>query len=636
MDKKNTQNYYFLPLIISLLQFFLLCIRFTGSGIFFSKKLFLFSVLIIIFWLCCFVYKAVKLKSFSITLKNLFFLIICVLIGFYLVGRIWGSQYLRLGAVEEFFDGSTFIDTLYHSSIVGSIKTNGYPSILQNGSDVLYYHCFAHYLIAGLAFIFNVPAFIALNYFYPIVFLPVFGCFIFKIASIAKKTFSGNSELTIGNYLFISAILAGFMTKRFADQTGLFLYSSIYSSESSFISLIFGMTYFVILDSIKEKKNCESINQYFLIPVFILILSFSKISTGAIFCAGACYYFFRRYFYKDKKWFLCIAYAAIFLVYYKLMSKSASFPNSEPSLNESSIFLFHFVRMYTENLLYSLLHYLILFIPLILLCAGINKNLLIALREKKYIFIEISIVITFVSCLPGILLKIDGGSAFYFTTPAFLFSCFVLLGYGVGVFNRCNKHLKTVMLVVLFFSLAILQIKESNFIGLIKDVIYERCPDGFYRNFPKSLPSLFREDKTCEKNEYKMFCEIYKRIEKNPKDFCVFLEDDYTLYDAYRNFELQCYGGKIPQIGMVKPDLCISAWLGIPVINSIYLENNIFYRGDGAAYGKYSDFAGYSMPPKTCGSKITRQNATKIAAKLNKKHIIFINKDNYDILTVNN
>ena len=87
-------------------------------------------------------------------------------------------------------------------------------------------------------------------------------------------------------------------------------------------------------------------------------------------------------------------------------------------------------------------------------------------------------------------------------------------------------------------------------------------------------------------------------------------------------------------MNLIKPNFCASAWFGIPIINSIYIKDNVFYRGDGEVFGHYNDFAGYSIPPKTCGKRVTRDNAIEFAKKLDKSYIIFIKNDSYDIVKI--
>ena len=640
MDKKITQNYFLLPAIISFLQLVLIFFSLFNRENTFSARIIIFNFLIFIFWFSCFVYKGIKFKTLRISKYNIFFLIVSVLVSCYLITRIWGKHYLQLTSITNFFNGRTFIDTLYHSSIIGSIKTNGYPSILQNGTDLLYYHCLAHYFVAALAFLFHVPAFIALNYIYPIVFLPIFSWLVLKVASISKHTFSNTYDLSILDYSFIIAIFLGFMTEKFLGKIGFFLYSSVYLSESSFISLILVMLYFCLIDRINKIQKFELINQFFLIPVFIFILSFAKISAGAIFCAGVCYYYFRNFFYKDKRWILCIFYAFLFLSYYKMRSKSNSFTNPEPELAQSSIVLFHYVRTYTKNVFYAVLHYIFMFFPgiVIFICNKIDTH-------KKNIFLEIVLFISFISCIPGIILKIDGGSAFDFCTPAFLFSCIILLGYGFDftwlyekievILILMQKNIQFVFSVIFLLFVSMTMFKESNFINIARSVVHNRYEGKFFSEFPNSFLALFKASPFVVDKTYNLFNEIYDEIKDEPQRYCIFIEDDYSLYKKYRDYENAYYGGNIQRYNFIKPNMCVTAWFGIPVINSMYIDDNIFYRGDGEQFGRYNDFAGYSIPPRTCGAMVTNDNAIDVAKKMNKDYIIFIKKDIYDIKLVN-
>ena len=130
---------------------------------------------------------------------------------------------------------------------------------------------------------------------------------------------------------------------------------------------------------------------------------------------------------------------------------------------------------------------------------------------------------------------------------------------------------------------------------------------------------------------FRIFADVNEKIKQSPADYCVFLSDNTDFAKRYDNYLLLGH----PQNYYIRPYLAISAYLGLPVINSVYERNGYFYRGDGKIFGDYNKITGYSLPPALCDKKITKDNMIERAKMLDKKYIIVIENNYYSIVNVN-
>lgn len=642
---KETQNIYLLPLLMTIIQFGFLFVALLGSNYFFEKKVLIISSLCVCIWGILFVVSILNGKIIRINCRNLIIILLFVFLCLCLIQRSWFANYLRIDAVKQFFEGRTFIDTLYHSAIAESIATNGYPSIQQNAPTFLSYHCLSHYIIAGISWIIGFPSYITYNYLFPIIFIPLFLFLMQKVVCIGKAFVSGKPYLLWQDYVVLTGCLLGFFTKTTQMQIACNIHSAIYNSESSLLAIILLLLYFYIIDKIGKIKRFESINLGLIIPFFILILSYAKISFGVIFMLGASYYVFRKYFPYDKKFIYLIEYFFIFYVYYIIQKKTAvSYPS--PIVGGINVFsLFHHVRTYTKGGLYIVFHYLFLFFPVVCTICLVKDKFFkqIFTYKKECVFVEMCFLLMLGAIIPGAIIKIHGGSAFYFVVPVYVFSWIIFISYDVaGIFNKFFLPIKIIapfhfkkniyislLVFILIISNSYIELHLKN--NIIQTVRSRISTVGFKKDFSRKIKELFNEPAQIQYHkEYIIMNLIKETISHNPGDYCVFLSDNSDFIKKYDGFLRIGH----PTVYYVRPFLAISAYLGLPVINSMYEHNGFFYRGDGKIFGDYKMTAGYSLPPALCDKKITKDNMIERAKKLDKKYIIVIEKNYYTIVNV--
>jgi len=647
INSKATQNLFVLPFIISFVQFCFLFVALFKSQYFFEIKILSTAGIYTFlgFGLCIFSF--MKNKDIYFSVKNIGLFILFILIGFYIVRFSWFDYYLSLDAIDNFFNTGSHIDTLYHSSIAESIVTNGYPSIQQNAPIFLKYHTLSHYLVCIISISLKLPAYITYNYLFPTLFMPFFTFLLLKTVLVFRAYLKKDLYFSFIDYVFIAGIITGFMFFNFQQNTAFWIYQT-YLSESYLISLIGLFLFFCFAYFINRyAKHSEMIILAVLIPLFLPILLFAKLSTGFMFLLGCCYYVFRKYFPLNFKMFFILLYMGIFLLYYNIPAPLATLPDPE-QIKHSFFFLLHFITTYAKGP-YKILHYVIMLAPSIILFKYCNKIKLFSksfFTSKENLFIEMAVLLSLGSCLPGLVVKIDGGSAFYFCMPVFTTVLVFLLGTDIPnqFFTRsfsftpfyissCRaKPYKLPFYVLLFVYIFIILCQDSRCYSCLYDTISCRTDMVNFKNrLPYSFFTIFSRKRDPDNDLFVSFNEINAKTKNNKKDFCIFVDNDFKLIDIYD--KESSYYSDSPPVSHMKAYLATTAYLGMPIINSMYVANNLFFRGDGLYLGGYSDIVGYSMPPIIC-DKVTKENMHDIAKKLNKKYIILLTGTSYKIIDV--
>lgn len=644
-NNKVLQNLYFLPFLMVFFQFVFLFISLIFSGYFFEWKILFSAFFIVCVWGSLFLISALKNKNINFNIQNIILFIIFSICCLCLIRFSWFSHYLRIDAVKRFFEGKTFIDTLYHSAIAESIVTNGYPSTQQNAPIFLAYHCLSHYLIAGVARIFNLPCFVIYNYFFPVFVIPLLLFFLQKVASIGKDFFYNDSSLYFSDYIILIGFTLGFFTKRLQGDMGCNLNVNIYNSESCLIAIIILLLFFYIANKgYRNIKGFDNINLSILIPTIIILLSYSKISFGLIFASGAIYYVFRKYFLKSKKSLFAIVYLFVFVLYYLAIKKVSISYHASDRVALNSFKLFDYPLTYCTNSLFMVLHYLFLFFPII---AVIYKQRKVVFKniftfKRECIFSEMCFFLMIGACLPGVLLVIHGGSAFYFVVPVYIFSWLLFVSSGAMDIFSCSRFVidnngiillkETTFTMIIFVLILSTGYKEVHLENSIIQTIRSRIAlTGFKKDISGKIRELFMPVKNIGDQEYILFNQIRNDISQASEDYCIFLSDDS---DLIRKFDYYLGLTKHPRIYLCRPYFAVSAYIGIPVINSVYEKDRVFYRGDDRIFGTYGDMGAYSMPPALCKGKVSEDTMIERAKEIGKKHIIVLNKCSYSIIDV--
>ena len=288
-----------IPGLESLLTFaiiiFVILIGFLNEKINFNLLFILaiFGLLFIVFLLIDFKLNYLD-KSFSLP-------VILIILGLiiWFVGTRWGYNYANPFYPESIINGVAHVDTLFHSSITNMIRTYGVPSTGIDGLVKISYHYGSHWIFAQFCKLINIGALKFYQLGFPIIFVPLLLKTILMAILDFKSLYKNNKFFDIKkDYIFWIIISFGFFGV--LPQFLKFSYSdhSMILSESYLVSFVF--TYLLISTLVFIENNQYSKKIYIvlknffyivLLPLFIAIIGFSKISHMVIWVAILFYLF---------------------------------------------------------------------------------------------------------------------------------------------------------------------------------------------------------------------------------------------------------------------------------------------------------------------------------------------------------
>lgn len=619
--KENTKpiyNIFLFSCVICFVQFCFIFVAIIRTGYYFADKVLFASFFILLIWLFLFLFQDIKNKSvLRFDILKISSILFAFVLGFFFVKLEWFYGYLNLDPVLYLMKGRSHIDTLFHSAIAESYITNGFPSINFNEPILLKYHTFSHFLIAVLSKILDIPAFIFYNYLFPIFSIPLYVFLVQYSLFEIKKMLKVEQNFSFWDSVFLFLFL------------GFFFRYCLYISESCLVSVIFML---LGLNLILKFKNIFiariSFSSIVLVPVFIFLVSWGKISCGMIFTGFFCYYLFRENIKSVKNWGLIILYAVTFVFSYKCFSNTSG-------TDSSKITLFHFARNYL-TLKTSVFYYFSQLIPALLCLIFVVKEKFLSkeyFKNRENILPETMLVASIVSFLPGIFLTIGGGSAAYFCIPAFVLNLLILWGYDIP--NRLVYSLSKIGRKFLFasiFSICIWSVicvsdPFHNIITTLK--INTDFSDNQQTTYTEKLKECFKPALGKKIPLYKSVEKIRDISKNNRKDFCVFIDDDCYFYDIYgHNINSPHYG--------LKECFVLTSYIGLPVINALYTDGEYSYRGDGENIGQngVNEYYGIGSVKKH-SQKITKDNMREFARSIGKSNIIVVTKDSFYIVDCN-
>ena len=619
--KENTKpiyNIFLFSCVICFVQFCFIFVATIRTGYNFADKVLFASFFSFVIWLFLFLFQDIKNKSvLRFDILKISSILFAFVLGFFFVNLEWFCGYLNLDPVLYLMKGRSHIDTLFHSAIAESYITNGFPSINFNEPILLKYHTFSHFLIAVFSKILDIPAFIFYNYLFPIFSIPLYVFLVQYSLFEIKKMLKVEQNFSFWDSVFLFLFL------------GFFLIHSLYISESCLVSVIFML---LGLNLILKSKNIFiariSLSSIVLVPVFIFLVSWGKISCGMIFTGFFCYYLFRENIKSINNWGLIILYAVTFVFSYKCFSDTSG-------TDSSKITLFHFARNYL-TLKTSVFYYFSQLIPALLCLIFVVKEKFLSkeyFKNRENILPETMLVASIVSFLPGIFLTIGGGSAAYFCIPAFVLNLLILWGYDIP--NRLVYSLSKFGRKFLFASIfsfciwSVICVSDPfhNIITTLK--INSDFSDNQQTTYTEKLKECFKPALGKKIPLYKSVEKIRDISKNNRKDFCVFIDDDCYFYDIYGHDK------NSPHYGL-KECFALTSYIGLPVINALYTDGEYSYRGDGENIGQngVNEYYGIGTVKKH-SQKITKDNMREFARSIGKSNIIVVTKDSFYIIDCN-
>ena len=610
MESKKTYSIslFLLPMVSCLVMTVYLVIAYFQTRPQYGKKCIAAALLVLFVWLLL-VAVSQKTKKGTVRIPLIPFFITVVLLSFYACHTVWGSGYLTLAPYESLGFGAQHKDTMFHSAIAESFKRSFIPSNLLNDEIRIYYHTFSHLLMAGISGLLNMPAFIAYNFLYPVVFVPVYLFAQLYAVIAAKKYFSGKPDLRLFDLIYLLLFNCGIMYTDLLGYNGAGK-KAFFISESFLISntiLLFLLALCFHMLAIREKQH-KKIRLYvwIVIPVGLFLMSWAKLSVGIMFVAGFGFYVIRTHFRNIRAWLLLMLYGLVivscfwFFKGFNILNvlnpfKGSSGPDQLSIANNQTVFLPLSFELYCGGKLGIWGHVLFMSAPVFLFAfCEFSKGSCHAAAgeaaEKSRVWIETGIVCLAVGLLPVLLLHIAGGSAGYFSSVVPLVMMVLICGHQYFALDEdCSVSLKRNISLVCF-SLA--------------------AATAFF-NIPANSPL---EYVTGENGSgiAEHVSEIRSLTQGHPDDYTVYLDSDAYVARLFRNSNSSVF---------VYPALT-----GVGVINASY-------QGEDGLYYAYCDVE--TVNYGTTGiqhGRLDLEQALERAKKNGKKYVIHVKKNTYQVI----
>lgn len=589
----------------------------------------LLPLIIILGIICIFYYLVIFFKNELFTAKNIPIIPIIIFFSLFILFTLWSSKYLVYYFspifLEKIFVGNTCPDSIFESTIANMIKNYRVPSTGLHDVIYLPYHYLSHWIFAQFSKLLNINAMEFYQIGFPVIFIPLF----FKFFLSVIRSISSKTKSFMNNYLFWLLFIVsftGFLPKMIYER--FFISTTLIVSESYHFSIILALIVFLMIvffrDYRTSKKilNFKSVFFIVLLPVLIFLIGLTKLSTVVIFMAVLLYIFIRYAYYKKIVYSISIILASI--------SAFLSLIITTPKVTSTSSFeLFHFFRhiimgrneglIWQVTLIFFILIYYFWSISFVVLEALHLKNIdssgfLDIFKKKRTIKIEIVLFLCIIGAMPGIILKIGGGGAQYFSEAQkwvsiililSLFSSNNVINFNVRkIIKKPVKVLGIVIIIILISSVIF------NFITEFKSFYDD------YKHNKKEYNLIIKNDIEDDLVIYR--AKLIKALQELD-NLSIYEKQNSLIYIPVDNDEF--WDLKILPKNYVVP-LLVPAISGIAMIYGLPDENSVFTRDFG--YGVYK------MTGKAAMDKSNEELFFEIRQK-GFKNLIIVDYDNGDL-----
>ncbi|CAA9213261.1 MAG: hypothetical protein AVDCRST_MAG56-63 [uncultured Cytophagales bacterium] len=366
----------------------------------------------------------------------------CYLILLGLLFNLWVlSNTLRPALLEGVVAGITHIDLWFNISVAQMLKSYAIPSTGLDGTPWLYYHYGSHWYFALLSKLMGVAVRNVYEVGYPVIVVPVFFQAFLHFALYIRRVVLGSDApgkpLRFSFWLLFLCIFLQVIKNLYS---GVMLGYSFLESESFVLGLTFMFFFFsgcVLYWTNRGHYHPAWLPGLLLVilPVFVVILGFLKISVLYVMCSLAGYLFLRLGLYKKPLgWISLAVLVALSLVVYLEAVETLTFGGRHISA-EGTWFPFYFYR---ETHRFEPLNFFLFFFQwtyLFILLTVVTHRLYNlprwreAIRQKQTLPAECAVVIAVSGLLPSFFLFLTGPDAMYFSSIQVLVSAALVLAY---------------------------------------------------------------------------------------------------------------------------------------------------------------------------------------------------------------
>lgn len=610
----NRTSIFVIPtIVLMVLDYYLITvIKHTNPR--YGDRVVIFSIITCLIWVALFIWDQIKIvkdenqQRAGINLPFAFVILIAVLLGRYVACASWGEGMLSLVPFEKIDNGTEHMDNLFFAAVAESYKQHPYASTLLNGDAHLEYHTFSILLMSFVSRIVDLPALLAYNYLYPIVFCPLYIFSILFAISESKKYFEGKAQINFWDTIVFILFVCGIGGRDDVMKKYMVIKTVFFTSESflvaNMLALFFYGISFYVLRKWKDQTKKMLLYKVLIVPTFIFVITWAKISMGMIVTASVMYYVFRTKIDKLRYWILNVFYGCTYLISLKYFYYGATFAKSEGGLKDTIMqgFQWKAFGRYCTGPLGIWGHFIILLsMPLLFVILELVRNkkeIGRAFKTGSLVWAEDMAVITLLCFLPPLIVASMEFDSRWFSMAVEIPAVVLLCGRNYMDLSEIKNATAKVVLniVCVFFPLFLL-----------------------YTNAAESPESWVEDEHITDLSDFLL--DIREEVGDDAKDYVIYLEWDNKVFHtfAYSNEVKWTYGSSF---------VC-PAMTGVGVINASYYEN-----------GKYYDYLSREINtwPST-GMTITDndhmipyEEAIGKAKSMGKKKMIHITKRKYEIV----
>ncbi|HUQ47286.1 MAG TPA: hypothetical protein VM053_03460 [Gemmatimonadaceae bacterium] len=364
-------------------------------------------------------------------LRSIGYIAAAALFGIWTAGVVWGRIYLNPLFFEKFIvDGTVHHDTLNLAALGNMLRTYHVASTGIDGLNYFPYHWGSPWLFVQFANLVDIDVMRFYQLAFPVTIIPFFfgGIVAFAIFLASRRSPEEETSRRLGGFFWavLVAVAVGIAPIAGLDAMGVWT-SNVMISESYTIAVPAALLFAAVviswadgvspdLQSLRSAKLTPSDILFLIvgIPFGIVLLGYLKISLMALAVAAAVYLVIRLGLYRRLPFLLSIVITAV--VFY-LTYVQVSLPAHREGLAPLD-YLSNFVPLPWWPF-FVLVHLAWTWIYAayrirqeeIQDLAGLGS----AIKARRLIDVELLVAIALTGIVPGLLIHIDGGSAFYFS-----------------------------------------------------------------------------------------------------------------------------------------------------------------------------------------------------------------------------
>lgn len=587
---------------------------------------------------------------------------VCLLaVAFFLLqvrsGLEFNGERLPLDPLRELSEGTQWTDDLYFSQLASSYACYGKVSTLLGGLDEIRYHAAAYCFLGLISRISGVPAFFVFRYTYPVLFLPLYIYMIVSCAAAARRFLGRPGTLSFYDMLAIAAFMVGVLPEAMLKPARIWKYV-LPDSVSCGVSVILALLYLRVLLERGCSRRTGGVSGlvflYVVTPLAIFVCGMTKISTGFLLAGGACWYLFRRNVRSPRYWLAIALYlVAFFLPYYYVMAApNAPLQGNAPlvitedgiSLQGSRFDIFCFVKDYVAPGC-GFFHYAVLgFFAFAVIACTVDfrgRGLRRLFAGAPYLVQELLVVLYLLGVLPGILMRIVGGSAMCFSFAQELPAVIAFVGFGIPerMVGFVRERSRMLLVHGAVAAMLIVMLGNAHVGGLLHGIAFQRIHESSLKteHFTEDVKSLLKSghgaaalsavwhtfwarNRYADSTMYQNICALNHLTAGKKRDYAMYIAEDAELWATYPfdgRFPVRVY----PAVtGLVCLDVFYEK--GIPGYG-LFTYN----AGDQLVWGDESDWQGEAF-----SSKRSLGDVIGSAREQGFRHLIFMHGTGFDVI----